>query len=409
MTALRSLTISGVLALALAGSTGCSTVQKGTAAGGALGAGVGMAVSQSVSGLTLAQGAAIGGGTGAATGGIAGDAYELLTKDDVEREIENLRAELRAKDAELAELRTNGGSPETLARLEDAKSQLEKSLSMLDAARGERNAAEAELAGANTELGRLRSDLALAQAKLNDSANQLASLQAGTSREASEAASAKAGLSAAQAELNRAKADLDAQRAATDAAQARAAELARQLGEANGTLANARGELQTVQASLNAKAEDMNALRRELSDLNVELEETSRGLTLTIVNQLLFTAGQAQLSPEGAELLAKVAAIIEEKFPGRELLVEGHTDDQPIVHSGWYSNWELGAARSLAVVHELVTNHNFDPALLSAASYGEHRPTASNATPDGRAINRRSVIVILPEKTAIKRSQFAGL
>lgn len=402
MTALRSLAIAGVLALVAAGSVGCSSVQKGTAAGGAIGAGVGMAVSQSVSGLTLAQGAAIGGGTGAATGGIAGDAYELLTKDDVEREIENLRAELRAKEAELADLRTSGGSPETLARLEDTKNQLEKALSMLDGARGERNAAEAELAGAQSELGRLRSELALAQAKANDANNQLASLQSGSSRDAAEAAAAKASLANAQAELNRAKAE-------ADAARARAEELARELEEANGTLANARGELQTIQASLNEKASDMENLRRELSDLNVQLDETSRGLTLTIVNQLLFTPGQAELTAEGQALMGKVASIIEEKFPGRELLVEGHTDNQPIKHSGWHSNWELGAARSLAVVHELVNGHNFDPALLSAASYGEHRPADNNDTAEGRAINRRSVIVILPEKTAIKRSQFAGL
>src|SRR5690554_6805544 len=94
------LTVTAGLGLALA-TTGCSSVQKGTAAGGALGATAGMIVSNNVSGLTLAQGAAIGGGSGATLGGLAGDAYDMLTPDDVEREIQNLRAELAARDKEL--------------------------------------------------------------------------------------------------------------------------------------------------------------------------------------------------------------------------------------------------------------------------------------------------------------------
>ena len=57
----------------------------------------------------------------------------------------------------------------------------------------------------------------------------------------------------------------------------------------------------------------------------------------------------------------------------------------------------------------MVTEHNFDPAMLSATTYGEFRPQAPNATTDGRSQNRRSVIVILPEKMPLTRNQMAGL
>ena len=57
----------------------------------------------------------------------------------------------------------------------------------------------------------------------------------------------------------------------------------------------------------------------------------------------------------------------------------------------------------------MIDFHGYSPDMISATSYGEHRPTASNDTPEGRSQNRRSVIVILPEKVAVQRSQFAGM
>src|SRR5690606_14028439 len=105
----------------------------------------------------------------------------------------------------------------------------------------------------------------------------------------------------------------------------------------------------------------------------------------------LYDPGSATLSESGAELIAKVARILKSNFPDRELVVEGHTDNVPIKMSGWSSNWELGAARTLAVVHEMVETHGFDPNKMSATSYGEFRPVADNATESGRAQNRRAV------------------
>ncbi|MBI5153956.1 OmpA family protein, partial [Candidatus Poribacteria bacterium] len=111
----------------------------------------------------------------------------------------------------------------------------------------------------------------------------------------------------------------------------------------------------------------------------------------------------------GEELMGNVATILQTNFPGRELVIEGHTDNQPIKYSGWGSNWELGSARALTVLHTLAEKHGFDPGKLSATTYGEFRPDVPNATPEGRASNRRSVIVILPEKLPLQRNTLAGL
>jgi chemotaxis protein MotB len=77
-------------------------------------------------------------------------------------------------------------------------------------------------------------------------------------------------------------------------------------------------------------------------------------------------------------------------------MIEGHTDDQPIARSGWKSNWELGSARALAILH-FMARMNFDPSKLSAATYGQYRELAANDSPAQRALNRRAVITVKTE------------
>ena len=83
--------------------------------------------------------------------------------------------------------------------------------------------------------------------------------------------------------------------------------------------------------------------------------------------------------------------------------VIGHTDNVPIrpsAHNRFTSNWELSAARALAAVHYLVDKAGVDPRRLGAVGYGEFRPIADNATPEGRAKNRRIAITILADELA---------
>lgn len=370
----------------LAGLTGCSTVQKGAAAGGALGALAGGIIGHNTG--SLSSGIAIGTGAGAATGGLAGEAFASTTDEDVEREIENLRAELESAERALAELRQNSVSPEVASQLAAAQAEL-------DSLRGELDKANADLASARSGMESARADAARAQA-------QLTQRHAEMSQRDSELQAARTALGEMEGQMGGLKKDLETAKAERD-------ELAQRLQVLDADLASARKQLNIVQTSLAEKEMANDKLRNELSNLNVQLEETSRGLQLTIVDQLLFNPGSADLSTGGQELIGKVAAIIQENFPGRELAIEGHTDNQPIKHSGWKSNWELGSARATSVLHALVDAHGFDPMKLSAATYGEFRPAATNATPEGRASNRRSVIIILPEKMPIQRNQFAGL
>jgi chemotaxis protein MotB len=143
-------------------------------------------------------------------------------------------------------------------------------------------------------------------------------------------------------------------------------------------------------------------LSREIADKHVLLEMANRGLIITVSDEILFDSGKAKLKTNAFSVLKKVASVINETVPDRYIGVEGHTDNIPIKHSGWKSNWELSTARATSVVHYLIDNCDIRPDKLSAIGYGEYRPIASNDTREGRAKNRRVEIIILPKETTKK-------
>lgn len=140
----------------------------------------------------------------------------------------------------------------------------------------------------------------------------------------------------------------------------------------------------------------------EIRDKQVKLEMMKKGLVITVVGDLLFDSGKAKIRREGYAVLDKVAQVLAEDVPDLEVGIEGHTDNQPITHSGWKSNWELSVARALSVVHYLIDEKTIPPERLSAIGYGEYNPVAYNDTREGRQLNRRVEIVILPELAKVE-------
>ncbi len=142
-------------------------------------------------------------------------------------------------------------------------------------------------------------------------------------------------------------------------------------------------------------------LRQEISDKEVKLEMAERGLVLTFVSEVLFDSGKAEVKPTARETLSKVASVITQKAPDRDIGIEGHTDNEPIKHSGWKSNWELSTGRATGVLHVL-EQEGVDPHRMVASGYGEYRPVDSNESTEGRQKNRRVEIVIIPKKLTKK-------
>ena len=122
-------------------------------------------------------------------------------------------------------------------------------------------------------------------------------------------------------------------------------------------------------------------------------------MVVALATDVLFASGKADLSPEGAEAISEVSTVLA-SIPDRAFQVEGHTDNVPIKTAKYPSNWELAAARSLTVVKTMV-EAGMPAARISAASFGDSKPAASNDTPEERAANRRIEIVLVPDLSSL--------
>ncbi len=120
---------------------------------------------------------------------------------------------------------------------------------------------------------------------------------------------------------------------------------------------------------------------------DVKLVISDKGVGLTISSPLMFETGSAELDTSAYRILAGVFDIAR-GWPNI-IRVEGHTDNVRIRSGPYESNWDLSFARALSVVNFAVQFSKIHPSRLSPAAFGEYDPVASNATPEGRAKNRR--------------------
>ena len=126
---------------------------------------------------------------------------------------------------------------------------------------------------------------------------------------------------------------------------------------------------------------------------SIRLDENKRGITIHILDDILFNSGSANLTGGSLLVLNRLASILKE-LPN-DIRVEGHTDDVPINTSSFPSNWHLSVARALNTAYFLIHNEGLTPDKVSIVGYSEYKPIDSNNTPAGRANNRRVDIVII--------------
>jgi chemotaxis protein MotB len=147
------------------------------------------------------------------------------------------------------------------------------------------------------------------------------------------------------------------------------------------------------------------ALQSEISQKEIALHQAQEQLTVTILDRVLFPSGQATLSLEGERVIEKVGTILA-KVAGQRILIEGHTDNVPIgpaLKARFPSNWELSSARAAEVVKYLLSHAQLSPQQLSAVGRAETSPVASNANEEGRKLNRRIEIIVLPSEERSQR------
>jgi len=127
-------------------------------------------------------------------------------------------------------------------------------------------------------------------------------------------------------------------------------------------------------------------------------------IQFAITAQSLFSPGSALMKPEAEPLLSRLASVLSNI--NASILIEAHTDDLPSENPEYATNWELSALRAATVVRYFVEGHYFDPSKITAMGASQYRPIADNATPEGRAKNRRVDFYVIPDPE--RRLEFRG-
>jgi chemotaxis protein MotB len=129
-------------------------------------------------------------------------------------------------------------------------------------------------------------------------------------------------------------------------------------------------------------------------ELSVEIKNGK--VYVSMSDKLLFKSGSAAVEAKGKEAIKLLAGVLD-KNPDIDILIEGHTDNVPIKTAVYRDNWDLSVARATSIVRILTDEYKILPTRLTASGKGEFWPRASNETPEGRASNRRTEIILSPK------------
>jgi chemotaxis protein MotB len=154
------------------------------------------------------------------------------------------------------------------------------------------------------------------------------------------------------------------------------------------------------------KADDLSAanlalsqdLKDEIKKGNITIERLRDRLTVSVLQELLFDSGKAEVNGDGKKVLDRVVSVLQ-NVQNRMIMVEGHTDNIPIgskIMEKFPTNWELSTARATMILRYL-QEKGVDPQHLGAAGFSEYRPIVPNDTDANRQKNRRIDIVLSPE------------
>lgn len=196
-------------------------------------------------------------------------------------------------------------------------------------------------------------------------------------------------------------AEADSVRNSLGKTQAEMDEMRKSLGSTQKELSASQAEIATlrkIEAETKRRneiyAQFINRLKSMIDGGQLTVSIDAGRIVINLPDNVLFNSGSANLNIEGQVALRKIGEVLTQ-FSDRRFQVEGHTDNVPIKSARFPSNWELSTARALAVVH-LLTEMGVTPENVSAAGFGEFRPRADNETEEGKKLNRRIEIVMLP-------------
>ncbi|WP_217605567.1 OmpA family protein [Chitinophaga sp. GbtcB8] len=185
-------------------------------------------------------------------------------------------------------------------------------------------------------------------------------------------------------------------------AQATQSQLNSQLSSSKEAYQQQQQKLQQLQSLLDQQKQKAAELRKKMTDAlsgfnsnELTVSQKNGKVYVSLSENLLFPSGSAEVNAKGKDALSKLAAVLIIN-PDISVNIEGHTDSIPI-RSKYPDNWALSTARSTAIVRILVNTYHVDPAKVVASGHSQYDPVESNSTPEGRARNRRTEIILTPK------------
>ena len=170
--------------------------------------------------------------------------------------------------------------------------------------------------------------------------------------------------------------------------------------ERTAQLSKAKAQIEAEKRKREEEARDLiNSLQKEIQNKEIAITELKGMLTVNLMDKILFDSGRSEIKPEGKRVLDKIARTFLNRYPDREIRVEGHSDNVSYKGSR-LNNWGLSTARAISAVRYLQEHASVAPPRLAAVGYAHYRPIDTNDTSNGRARNRRIEIIVMPSKIA---------
>ncbi len=221
---------------------------------------------------------------------------------------------------------------------------------------------------------------------------------------------AQAAAAANLAEKNRLQSELNARNSSLDSLRDYAGTLGevyqntnQQLNMSKEQIEEQRQRLMHLQNLIDMQYRNTEALRKKIADALVNFNTNELSVSMkngkvyvSMQESLLFPSGSAVVNQKGKDALAKLAGVLNTN-PEINVEVEGHTDSIPINTKMYPDNWALSVARATSIARILIKDYFVNPTRITASGRGKYDPVASNATPVGRAQNRRTEIILEPK------------
>ncbi len=161
--------------------------------------------------------------------------------------------------------------------------------------------------------------------------------------------------------------------------------------------------LNELEAFVRRQDSTMNALNNVVKNAligfksdELTVEQRNGKIYISMSDKLLFKSGSAVVEDKGKQALKKLSDVMN-KNPEIGIQIEGHTDSLPISTSRYKDNWDLSVDRAVNITRILTNEYHVSPKSLTSSGRAEFQPKASNATAEGRAQNRRTEIILVPQ------------